>query len=476
MSVKSKETAINWIEQSKDKIIEISDSLWGFAELGLLEHKSAQLMIETLETHGFTITHPVGGLPTAFIAEYGEGKPVIGIMGEYDALPGLNQTRSPRKEASKVGAPGHGCGHNIHGTSGLAGVIAIRYAMEAHDLPGTVKFFGTPAEESASGKVWMVREGVFQGVDAVLSHHPSSMNYGSLASSLANNSVKFHFTGKTSHAAGSPEQGRSALDAVELMNVGVNYLREHIIQEARIHYIIEEGGGQPNVVPGYANSWYLVRAPERHQVDQIYKRVLRIAEGATMMTDTELEVEFIKGIYNKIPSETLSNIVNKNMREIGSPRYTEKELDWARELTKSVSLNSKIGSLRKSGRPDWNKLVDTVMDTSIPEAWNEGVVSPGSTDVSDVSWMAPTMEFQTAAWPLGTPGHSWMIVAASAHSIGHKSLLFSAKVLASSGLDLLTDSEVREQAWREHGERLQGKDYRSPIPEGMAPPLDLWDE
>ena len=474
MTSKVKKSAIGWIKQNHDEIIELSDELWNCPELGLLEFKSAKLMIDELKKHRFRITKGVGGMPTAFVADYGTGKPIIGVMGEYDALPGLSQKVSTDKDPLEAGAPGQGCGHNIHGASGLAGAVAIRYAMEEHGLVGTVRFFGTPAEESASGKVWMVRDGVFDGVDAVISHHPSSMNTGSLASSLANNSVKFHFTGKTSHAAGSPEQGRSALDAIELMNVGVNFLREHVVQDARIHYIIEEGGGQPNVVPGYARSWYLVRAPERTQVDHIYKRVLKIAEGATLMTETELRIEFIKGIYNKIPNKVLSETVVNNMRAIGTPIYTDDEIEWGKQLTKSVSRDGKIGSLRKSQRPGWEELVDVVMDTSVPDPWNDGFVSPGSTDVSDVSWMAPTMEFSTATWPLGTPGHSWMNVAASAHSIGHKSLIFATKIIASVGLDLLTDAELREKAWEEHGKRTMGKEYKTPIPEGMQPPLDMW--
>jgi aminobenzoyl-glutamate utilization protein B len=474
MVKQAKETATGWIDENKSNIIKLSDEIWDCAELGLLEYNSAKLMVTELNRHGFKITEGVGGMPTAFVAEYGSGKPVIGIMGEYDALPGLSQKISTDKDPIENGAPGQGCGHNIHGASGLAGAVAIRYAMEKHGLEGTVKFFGTPAEESASGKVWMVRTGVFEGVDAVLSHHPSSMNYASLASSLANNSVKFHFTGKTSHAAGSPEHGRSALDAVELMNVGVNFLREHVVQEARIHYVIEEGGGQPNVVPGYARSWYLVRAPERDMVDHIYERVLKVAEGATLMTDTELKVEFIKGIYNKVPSRTLSEVVSANMRDIGTPNYTEEELAWASDLTKTVSKDAKIGSLRKTRRPNWESLIDVVMDTSVPDAWNDGFVSPGSTDVSDVSWMGPTMEFSTTTWPIGTPGHSWMNVAASAHSIGHKSLIFASKVIAASGLDLLTDPEMRKKAWDEFKQRTMGKEYKTPIPEGMEPPLDMW--
>jgi aminobenzoyl-glutamate utilization protein B len=472
----AKQTATGWIDEKRDQIIRLSDEIWGCAELGLLEYKSVKLMVAELKEHGFKVKEGVGGMPTAFVAEYGIGEPVIGVMGEYDALPGLSQKVSTDKDPIESGAPGHGCGHNIHGASGVAGAVAIRYAMEKHGLEGIVRFFGTPAEESASGKVWMVSAGVFEGVDAVLSHHPSSMNVGSLASSLANNSVKFHFTGQTSHAAGSPEHGRSALDAVELMNVGVNFLREHVVQDARIHYVIEEGGGQPNVVPGYARSWYLVRAPERDMVDHIYERVKKIAEGATLMTDTGCKVEFIKGIYNKIPSKTLSEVVTANMRKIGTPSYTDEELKWAVELTQSVSRDAKIGILRKSQRPGWEELVDVVMDTSIPDAWNDGIVSPGSTDVSDVSWMAPTMEFSTATWPIGTPGHSWMNVAASAHSIGHKSLIFASKVIATSGLDLLTDTEIRKKAWDEHTKRTMNKEYKTPIPEGMDPPLDMWEK
>ena len=474
--MEEKKTAYNWIDENQGRIIEVSDEIWEYAELGLLEFKSSKLLVKELEKHGFTVEEGVGGMPTAFVATWGSGKPVIGIMGEYDALPGLSQAKKPEKEPLKPGAPGHGCGHNIHGTSGMAGAIAMRYAMEKHGLPGTVKFFGTPAEESGSGKVWMVRDGVFDGVDAVLSHHPGSMNVASLASSLANNSVKFHYRGKAAHAAGSPEQGRSALDAVELMDVGVNFLREHIIQEARIHYVIEAGGGQPNVVPDYARSWYLVRAPQRDQVEQIYKRVLKIAEGAALMTETELEVEFIKAIYNKIPNKVLSDVVLQNMREIGAPTYTDDEIEWAKKLVSTVSRESKIEQLRKSKRPGWEKLVDVVMDTSIPDTWNDGIVSPGSTDVSDVSWKTPTMEFGTSTWPLGVPGHSWMNVAGGASSIGHKSLIFASKVMAASGLDMLMSDELRAAAWKEQGERTMGKEYKTPIPEDMKPPLDMWEK
>ncbi len=474
MSEKGKRIAFEWIDSNQKRLAEISDEIWGYAELGYVEFKSAKLLADELERHGFEVERGVAGIPTAFVGTWGKGKPVVGVMGEYDALPGLSQKAVPHKEPIEVGEPGHGCGHNIHGTSGLGGAIALRYAMEKTGVKGTVKFFGCPAEEMLSGKVWMVREGVFDGVDAVLSHHPSSMNVGGLSSSNANNAVKFHFRGKTSHAAGSPEMGRSALDAVELMNTGVNFLREHVIQDARMHYVIEEGGGQPNVVPDYARSWYLIRAPERDQLEPIYRRVLKIAEGAALMTETELEVQFIKGIYNKVPSKTLSDAVAENMRLIGPPEYTDEEMEFAEEIAKSISMEDKRTSLWKSKRPGWEELMDVLIDRTVPDAWNDGEVSHGSTDVSDVSWQAPTMEFGTATWVLGTPGHSWQNVAMGGMSIGHKSLFYASKVIAATGLDLLTKPEMREAAWDELKRRKAGREYKSPIPADLDPPLDQW--
>ena len=476
LSEKVKTAALGWVEANKRRLIEVSDAIWEYAELGLIEHRSAKLLGDELESHGFRVERGVAGMPTAFVASYGEGKPVIGVMGEYDALQGVSQKRVPNKEPLIQGGPGHGCGHNIHGTTALGGALAVRHAMEEHSLKGTIRFYGCPAEESGSGKVWMVRDGVFDGVDAVLSHHPGAMNYGSIGSSLANNSVKFHFHGTTSHAAGSPEQGRSALDAVELMNVGVNYLREHVVQDARIHYVIEEGGGQPNVVPDYARSWYLIRAPERDQVDQIYARVLKIADGAALMTETRLEVEFIKAIYNKLPNKTLSGLVSENMRLVGAPEYTAEELEFAKKIAEQITPESKRETLRKSKRPGWETLMDTLLDWSFPDAWDEGEVSHGSTDVSDVSWMAPTMEFSTTTWVLGTPGHHWMNVAQAGTGVGHKSLIFASKVIAASVLDLLTKPALLEKAWDEHRERTRGKKYVSPLPPDAKPPLNMWEK
>lgn len=470
-----KEHAFNWIENNKKRIIEISDKIWEFAELGLIEFKSSALLADELEKNGFKVERGIADMPTAFTATWGEGTPIIGIMGEYDALPGLSQKKVPWKEPLEPGKPGHGCGHNIHGTSGMAAAIAVKEAMEKHGIKGTVKFFGCPAEENFSGKVFMVRAGYFSNIDAVISHHPSTMNEASLMSSLAVNSVKFHFYGKASHAGGSPEQGRSALDAVELMNVGVNYLREHIIQDARIHYVIEKGGDQPNIVPAYARSWYYVRAPERDQLDFIYNWVLDIAKGAALMTKTEVKTEFIEGCYNLIPNKTIAKLIVKNMREIGLPKYSDEDLKFAEEIAKTITPEMKVAQLKKSKRPGWERLVDKLLDDEVPDPWGEGETSHGSTDVADVSWQAPTVEFSTATWILGTPAHSWQAVAQNGVGIGHKSLIFAAKVMASTVIDLLTNPDILNKAKEEHKQRINGKKYKSPIPPEHKPPIDIWE-
>ncbi len=469
-----KQKAWGWIDTNSEQIISLSDKVWGYAELGLMEEKSSKLLTNELEKYDFELKHGVAGMPTAFTATWSNGVgPTIGLMGEYDALPGLSNDKVPIKQPLRQGAPGHGCGHNIHGVTAVAAALAIQQEMKEGRIKGTIKMYGCPAEENYDGKVFMVRAGLFKGVDACLSHHPGSINTAGLSSSTAINSVKFHYYGKTSHAAGSPEQGRSALDAIELMNVGVNYLREHVIDKARIHYIIEEGGGQPNVVPDYARSWYYIRAPERDQVDHIYARILKIAEGAAMMTETTLKVEFLTGVYNLLPSKVLSEVVVSNMREIGAPNYTPDELAFAAEVAKSFPKEQKVDNLRKSKIPNYEKYLDVDMVTDILDPWNEGEVSGGSTDVSDVSWQTPTMEFGTAAFVLGAPGHSWQTVACSGMSLGHKSLIFAAKTMAGATLDLLTKPELLAKAKEEHAKKMQGRTYRCAIPDDIGPPLEV---
>jgi aminobenzoyl-glutamate utilization protein B len=468
-----KQTAWKWIDDNSKNLAKMSDKIWGYAELGLWETKSSKLISDELEKHGFKLKRGVAGMPTAFVAEWGKGGPCIGVQGEFDALPLISQKVKTEKDPLKPGHAGHGCGHNVHGVSGMAGAIALRYELESEKIKARVKFFGTPAEENYAGKVFMVKEGLYDDVDACLSHHPSSANTARLSSSTAVNGVKFHFYGKTSHAAGSPEQGRSALDAVELMNIGVNYLREHIIQDARVHYVIEVGGGQPNVVPDYARSWYYIRAPERDQLDPIYKRILKIAEGAAMMTETTLKVEFIDGLYNIIPNRVVAETVVKNMREVGTPHYTKKELEFAAEIAKSFPKEQKIDMLRKIKLPNYEKYIDVNLPTDVLDPMGEGEVMAGSSDVGDVSWKCPTVEFGTTLNVLGAPGHSWQFVAMSGGTVAHKSLVFAAKTIAGTALDLITQSELLTEAKKEHADRLKGRTYKTPIPEDCVPPLEI---
>jgi len=468
-----KDIAWNWIDENREMLIEMSDEIWEYAELGLWETKSSRLIAQELAKHGFDVKLGVADMPTAIVATWGRGSPTIGVQGEYDALPGISNKVVPWKEPLREGAAGHGCGHNVHGVSGMGGAIAIRYALEMEGKDGKVMFFGTPAEENYGGKVFMVRDGLYDDVDACLSHHPSSMNTASIGSNNAVNGVKFHFYGKTSHAASSPEQGRSALDAVELMNIGVNFLREHVIEKARIHYVIETGGGQPNVVPDYARSWYYIRAPERDQLDPIYERILKIAEGAAIMTETELKVEFIDGLYNIIPNRTLAELVINNMREIGAPTYTREEEEFAAKIAETVPRQQKIDNLRKEKVPNWEKYLDVNLVTDILDPWNEGEVRAGSSDVGDVSWNTPTIEFRTTLNVLGAPGHSWQFVSLSGSSIAHKSLIFAAKTIAGAGIELINNTELLKKAKEELKERLKGRTYKTPLPEDCRPPLDI---
>jgi aminobenzoyl-glutamate utilization protein B len=466
--------SFSWIEENRDTIIKVSDRIWELAELGLIEFESSKLLADELEKNGFTTERGVAGLPTAFIATFGDTKPVIGILGEYDALPGLSQKKLPVKESPEKGDAGHGCGHNIHGSSGMAAAIALKKAMQKYKIAGSIIFFGCPAEENFSGKVFMVRENVFSDLDVAISHHPGSMNAANLKSYLALNSYKFHFNGESAHAGSSPDQGRSALDAVELMNVGVNFLREHVIQDARIHYVIEKGGKQPNIVPPYARSWYYVRAPEREQADSISERIIEIAEGAAKMTRTMLHPEFVGGLYNVIPNRTIAETIVKNMREIGTPKYDDEDNNFAVEIAKTIPSQMKSEQLRKSNRPGWEKLTDKLIDDDICDPWGEGEVNHGSTDVADVSWQTPTMEFNTATWILGTPGHSWQAVAQSGVGIGHKSLIFAAKVLVGTAIDILTDKKLLNSIKKEYNKRIGSRKYNSPIPYNVKPPLDVW--
>jgi aminobenzoyl-glutamate utilization protein B len=468
-----KETAFQWIDENEKEIIDWSDKVWGFAELGLLEYKTSEYLSGLVEGNGFDVKRGVADMPTAFVGTWSNGEgPTIGILGELDALAGLSQKAVPYREPIKEGAPGHGCGHNIYGSGAVAAGAAIKTAMEEHHLEGTIKVYGCPAEETLVGKVWLVRHGLFNGVDAVLAHHPGSSNTAGTGSSNAMNSFKVHFYGRTAHAAGDPENGISALDAVELMSNGVNFMREHIIEKARVHYIHESCGGQPNVVPAYARTWYYVRAPERAQVDEIYGWVMNIVKGADLMARTTHKVEFLTGCYNMLPNKALSDLVVSQMREIGPPKFSEEDNKFADKLSESIDINEKMNALQKSNRPGWEKLKDVHFDERVLDDYREGMVGAGSTDVSDVSWVTPTVEFSTAGSILGTPGHSWQFVAQNGMSIGHKGLIFSSKVHAACALELLTKPKLLKKVRDEWVERLAGREYKPPIPLDLKPPLD----
>jgi aminobenzoyl-glutamate utilization protein B len=470
---KEKQTALEWIEQNEKLLTDVHQKIWELAEVGLQEFRTAKVLMDILEKNGFKMEKGVAGMPSAFVATYGSGKPTIGIMGELDALPGISNKAVPYKEPLVEGGAGHGCGHNSYATTALGGALAAKTAMVEHKIPGTVKCFGCPAEETLVGKVFMVRDGVFDGIDACLGHHPGASNSARLSSGNAMNSVKFEFFGKASHAAGSPHQGISALDGAELMNIGVNYLREHVVQEARMHYVIEDGGHEPNVVPPYARSWYYVRAPTRDLVEEYYERVLKIAEGADLMAGTTHKVKFLTGVHNGMPNRPLAELIVANMREIGAPAYTDEELAWARELGKSVSRDQKRKGLARSHLPNAMSLLDVDIDTNIYDPFGEEIKGGGgSSDVADVAWNVPTQQFGTAYFVVGCPGHSWQHTAIGGTSIAHKSTIFASKVMATTVIDLLMNPELLKAAREDWETRMEGLTYKSPLPPGLKPPLD----
>ncbi|GEB32049.1 MULTISPECIES: M20 family metallopeptidase [Brevibacillus] len=454
------------IESKRDSFIKVSDRIWEFAETRFQEYQSAELLAQTLESEGFQVERGVGGIQTAFIGSFGSGTPVVAILGEFDALSGMSQKKGQAKEEPEVpGANGHGCGHNLLGTASLAAAVAVKQYMEENNLPGTVRYYGCPGEEGGSGKSFMARAGLFDDVDFALCWHPMGYNSIMAVESLANYQVYFKFKGKSAHAAASPHLGRSALDAVELMNVGVNYLREHIITDARVHYAITNSGGlSPNVVQPYAEVLYLVRAPKVDQVQEIYERVCKIAKGAAMMTETEVEIVFDKACSNLVQNRTLEEVMYKNYQELGVPVHDEAELQLAKAMRATLSEQEKATAERQSpGTPDPD------MVTWL-NPYNGGTIPlNGSTDVGDVSWITPTAQCTTACFINGSTLHSWQWVALGATSMAHKGMLHAGKVMAATAVDMLQNPELIAKAKAELKERLGGKEYVCPIPDGVMP-------
>lgn len=422
----------------------IAKQIWSNPELGYLEIQSSELLQKTLTDAGFTVKSGVADIPTAFLAEYGSGKPVIGIMAEFDALPGVSQSASPFKEPVVQGGSGHACGHHLFGTASIAAGISVMDWMKANKIKGTIRVYGTPAEEGGGGKVYMARAGLIEDVDVMMHWHPSSDNKAGATSSLANISTKFRFYGEASHAAAAPERGKSALDAVEAMNFMVNLMREHVPMETRMHYVITRGGEAPNVVPAFAESYHYVRHPDAIVVKEIFARMVKAAEGAAMGTQTRMEYEVINGVYNLLPNETLARIMHKNLEKIGGITYDEEDRKFAQEIIKTFPAGVQVNL------EDAAKIAPFVVS-------EKG--AGGSTDVGDVSWLVPTVGLGTATWVPGTSAHTWQAVAAGGTAIGQKGMMVAAKTLTLTAMDIFKNPSVTQTALTELNRR-RGADFK----------------
>ncbi len=450
----NKQAVISSVEQQFEKLRDLSDRIWSYEEVAFRETKSAADLMAYAEANGFKITKNVGDIPTAFVAEYGSGKPVIGILGEFDALPGLSQKAVPSKDPIHDGGAGHGCGHNLFGVASLGAATAIKKLIEAGELQGTVRFYGTPAEEKFFGKLWMIRAGAFDDVDVVMDWHPSGETRADVQSSLALVDFKVEYFGQAAHASGDPWNGRSASDALELYTNGINFYREHVKPTVRIHYHIQDAGKVVNVVPDYSRIWTRVRDTKREGMEKVWKRVEKIAEGAAIMADVDYKITLISGIHEVLVNRTGGAALQKNLEFLGPIEYTEEEQAFAKKIQKA---------------------------TDKPEIGIESVINPleetkehpmgGSTDVGDVSFVVPVIRLRATTAPKGTPWHSWAVVACGGMSIGHKGMEYAAKALSMTMVDLFEDAELRAAVKKEFKERKGDYQYKGMVPDG-PPPLD----
>jgi aminobenzoyl-glutamate utilization protein B len=445
------------IQSNYEQYKTMAFQIWNFAEVGYKEVQSSGLLQKTLTDNGFTVETGVAGIPTAFVATYGSGQPVIAILAEFDALPGLSQTNDPEK--TSAGKPaGHACGHHLFGVASVASGIAIKKLIEEKKLTGTIKVFGCPAEEGGSGKVYLVRAGLFKDVDVAIHWHPGNDNSITMTSALANMSAKFRFRGISAHAAASPERGRSALDAVEAMNNMVNMMREHVPQETRIHYVITNGGKAPNVIPDFAEVYYYVRHPKRDDVQSIFNRVVNAATGAGLGTDTKMEFEMIGGTHDLLLNRTLAEVMQKNLDKTGGVQYTADEITFGEKIQATFGFTA-------------------------PPIANAGVIKPlkiemdaggGSTDVGDVSYAVPTVGLRSATWVPGTAAHSWQAVACGGTEIGTKGMMVSAKTMALTAIDLFLHPELIEKAKAEFKQQVGNYQYKALLGD-RAPALNYRD-
>ena len=443
------------VDAKADDAWHIANTIWGYAEPGYLEKRSSKLLADALEKAGFKVERGVAKIPTAFVATFGEGKPVIGILGEYDALPELSQAAVPFRKPTEFGnGYGHACGHHLFGVASATAAMAIAEQIKAGKIKGTVRCYGCPAEEGGAAKVFMARDGLFKDCDVCLHWHPGSRNAAGDSSCLARIAVKFRFHGKAAHASGSPERGRSALDALTLTMHAVELMREHTPEGTRLHHTVTSGGGAANVVPEFAEGFFYVRHPKAETVSQLYPRLLKCAQGGALATETKLEVYNLGGTMELLPNDTLSKVTRANLTKLNDLKYDAEEMKFAVRIRETFP--DKPPPIEDIGR---------VFDSS-------GKTTMGSTDVGDVSWQVPTTGFSTACWVPGTPGHSWQAVACGGTTIGKKGMLLAAKVLAATAWDLYQEPKLVTDAKAEFTRRLDGRAYKAMLEKDQPPPLD----
>jgi len=448
----NKEAAVASVETHRPDLTGLSDQIWHFAETALRETKSSKALADWAEAQGFRVERGVAGMPTAFIASFGEGAPVIAILGEFDALPGISQKAQPEKEALVPDAPGHGCGHNLFGAASLGAVTAVKELIEAGKLQGTVRFYGTPAEESVGGKLYMVREGLFKDVDVVLAWHPSGEVRADTRSTQALVDFMVEFHGKAAHAAFDPWNGRSAVDAAELFTHGINLMREHVKPTVRMHYVIKDGGDVPNVVPEHAAVWAWVRDTEHASVDELLVRVRKIAQGAALGADVTGELRVQAGDYEMLVNRTGARLLQANLEWLGPVPFTEKDQEFAKLLQRSAGVEEKG------------------LDGSVqPLDENPGLPEGGSTDVADVSWNVPTLHLSVTTAPANTAWHAWPVVACAGTTVGHAGMIYAAKTLAATAVDLFENPGARAAIRKEFDEKTQGITYKGYVPDGPPP-------
>ncbi|MEP7142555.1 MAG: amidohydrolase [Ferruginibacter sp.] len=448
----NKNAVLASVEKHQQELIQLSNQVWGFAETAMRETKSSKLLADYAEAQGFKVTRGVASIPTAFIAEFGSGKPIIGVLGEFDALPGLSQKAQPTKEALVSGAPGHGCGHNMFGAGSLGAALSIKELIAAGKLKGTIRFYGTPAEEDLAGKVYMAREGLFNDLDVCLDWHPDYEIKANMQSSQAVTDYTISFKGKSAHAAADPWNGRSALDAAELFNVGINFMREHVKPSVRMHYVYTKAGKVPNVIPDEASVWLWIRDSKRSGVVEVSERMKDIAKGAALMAGVAYDIKLNNGLYELLINETGAKALQTNMNWVGPVKYTKDELAFADTIMKEYGLEAK-------GIDGNIKPLETTKEDPVG----------GSTDVGDVSYIVPEITLLATTAPYESPWHSWVVVACGGMSIGHKGMLFSSKALGTTMVDLFENEQLRKDIKEEFLKRKGKEVWKALLPDGPPP-------